>query len=110
MGNGEKWDVEKVAVSSQEVVKRDTIDNAGRKHGKAGEVSGTRAIYHIWPDFKIRALINKSVSSDIIKEAAIRNGMKTLWQDGLWKVKTGITDLKELMANVRADGDRSVKE
>src|SRR5947199_70337 len=47
----------------RELVKRDTIDNAGRKHGKAGEVSGTRAIYHIWPDFKIRALINKSITT-----------------------------------------------
>jgi type IV pilus assembly protein PilB len=55
---------------------------------------------------EIRELINKSVSADILKEASVRNGMRTLWQDGLWKVKEGLTDLKELMGNVRADGDK----
>jgi type IV pilus assembly protein PilB len=54
---------------------------------------------------EIRGLINKSVSSDILKAASIKNGMRTLWQDGLWKVKEGMTDLKEVMSNVRPDED-----
>ena len=54
---------------------------------------------------EIRDLINKSVSADVLKAASIRNGMRTLWQDGCWKVKEGITDLKEVMSNVRPDGD-----
>jgi type IV pilus assembly protein PilB len=54
---------------------------------------------------ELRSLTNKSASSDLIKLASVKNGMRTLWQDGLWKVKEGLTDLKEVMANVRADED-----
>ncbi len=54
---------------------------------------------------ELRALTNKSASADLIKAAGIRHGMRTLYQDALWKAKEGITDLKEVMANVRADED-----
>ncbi len=54
---------------------------------------------------ELRTLTNKSASADLLKAASIRNGMKTLWMDSLWKCKEGITDLKEVMANVRADED-----
>ncbi|MBI4744049.1 MAG: Flp pilus assembly complex ATPase component TadA [Actinobacteria bacterium] len=40
--------------------------------------------------------ITKS-SSDEMKEAAIRGGMKTLWEDGVEKVKKGITSLEEVL-------------
>ncbi|MBI3722720.1 GspE/PulE family protein [bacterium] len=82
-----------------------TKDGGCEKCGNTG-YKGRVGIHEILTlNEEIRDLVNKSVSADILKAAAIRNGMRTLWQDGLWKVKEGITDLKELMANVRADGD-----
>ena len=35
--------------------------------------------------------------SDEIQEVAIEQGMRTLWQDGLQKVATGMTSLEEIM-------------
>lgn len=46
---------------------------------------------------EIRDLANKKSASDIIKEAAKRNGMKTLFQDGVLKVLNGETTLQEVM-------------
>jgi len=53
----------------------------------------------------IRSLVNKSASSDLVKSAARKNGMMTMYQDGLWKVKSGTTDLEELFANIKQDRD-----
>jgi type IV pilus assembly protein PilB len=52
---------------------------------------------------ELRDLINKEASSDILKEAAVRAGMLTIYQDSIHKVKNGITDLEDVVANVRAD-------
>ncbi len=45
---------------------------------------------------EIRALILDKVSSNIIKDAARRNGMATLREDGWKKVKAGITTVSEI--------------
>ena len=47
-------------------------------------------------DDHIRKLIINHESSNIIEEEAVKNGMKTLWQDGIEKVANGITTLSEL--------------
>jgi len=54
---------------------------------------------------ELRDLINRSASSDELKSAARRNGMMTMYQDALWKVKTGIMDLHDVIAELKADGD-----
>ena len=46
---------------------------------------------------KIRELIMESSPSDVIKKAAIKEGMRTLVQDGWIKVLKGITTLDEVM-------------
>lgn len=46
---------------------------------------------------KIRAMINKGVSADEIKEEAIRNGMVTLREDCLTHVMNGETSVDELV-------------
>ncbi len=46
---------------------------------------------------EIRQLVLKHASSPEIKEAAVRSGMVTLRQDGLRKVKGGITSVEEIM-------------
>jgi len=44
----------------------------------------------------IRLLIAKNASEDEIREAARTFGMKSLYEDGLLKVREGITTLEEL--------------
>ncbi len=49
-------------------------------------------------DNEIRQLILKNVSSDVIREAACRAGMKTLAQDGWRLVEQGITTVEEVLS------------
>ncbi|GAX59632.1 type II secretory system protein [Candidatus Scalindua japonica] len=42
-----------------------------------------------------KMIVNRERSNVVLKEA-IKNGMRTLWQDGLLKVEDGITSLSEL--------------
>ena len=44
----------------------------------------------------IRKLVIEGKSADEIREYAIKNGMKTLYRDGLIKMKKGITDIAEI--------------
>ena len=46
---------------------------------------------------KVRRLIAQKASEDIVREAAISAGMITLGEDGLAKVKSGITTAEELL-------------
>mgnify|MGYP000490911466 CR=1 FL=1 len=48
-------------------------------------------------DDDIRALISKNVPTNVIKKAAIEKGMDTLREDGLKKVREGITTLEEVI-------------
>jgi type IV pilus assembly protein PilB len=47
-------------------------------------------------DEDIRKLVLERKSADDIREVAIKNGMRTLYQNGLLKVKRGITDIAEV--------------
>jgi type IV pilus assembly protein PilB len=47
--------------------------------------------------------INKEMETAELKKIAMRNGMKTLHQDSLLKVKEGLTTLEEAIANVSPD-------
>ncbi len=47
-------------------------------------------------DDQIRKLIIKHEDSNIIKQEAVKKGMKPLWQNGIEKVAKGITTLNEL--------------
>jgi type IV pilus assembly protein PilB len=49
------------------------------------------------------AAINKEAESAAIKKIAMRNGMKTLHQDSILKVKDGLTTIEEPIANVPPD-------
>ena len=59
---------------------------------------GRRAIFE-WMDSttEIRQLILKNSSSDIIREAAIRGGMRTLAEDGWRLVREGVTTPEEVL-------------
>jgi len=52
---------------------------------------------------ELTAAINKEVEVAELKRIAMRNGMKTLHQDSLLKVKMGLTTIDEALANVPPD-------
>ena len=47
-------------------------------------------------DKDLRNMIHENESGDRIKQVAQKNGMKLLWEDGLDKVRKGLTTLEEL--------------
>ena len=48
-------------------------------------------------DDQIRQMITRKASSDEIRKYAVEHGMKTLYQDGMEKVKAGATTLDEVL-------------
>jgi type IV pilus assembly protein PilB len=48
-------------------------------------------------DRNIRELIAKNENSDIIKDAAVKNGMKTLRMNCTRLVKNGVTTIDEML-------------
>ena len=58
---------------------------------------GRTAVHEILKiDEDVRKAVLSGKSADDIKEIAIKKGMKTLYQNGLLKVKRGITDIAEI--------------
>ena len=55
------------------------------------------------PSRPIRDLIAKGSPAHILREAAIDGGMSTLWDEGLKKVRAGLTSLEELEAVILLD-------
>jgi type IV pilus assembly protein PilB len=53
--------------------------------------------------------INKGLETAELKKIAMRNGMKTLHQDSMLKVKEGLTTMEEAIANVPPDLDKKEK-
>jgi type IV pilus assembly protein PilB len=49
---------------------------------------------------EVTEAINKEVEVAELKRIAMRNGMKTLHQDSLLKVKMGLTTIEEALSNV----------
>lgn len=54
-------------------------------------------------DRKLKELINDRVSTDILRDCAIKQGMKTLWEDCRAKVLKGITTLEEALRVTQTD-------
>ncbi len=67
--------------------------------------NGRTAIYEILLiNEAIRELILRKASSNEIKSEAIRQGMKTLYQDGLKKIAGGFTTPSEIMMSTQSEG------
>jgi type IV pilus assembly protein PilB len=45
---------------------------------------------------ELESLVASGATRDVLEKAAIENGMRPLWEDGLLKVRTGITSVEEL--------------
>ncbi|HLC99646.1 MAG TPA: GspE/PulE family protein [Patescibacteria group bacterium] len=50
---------------------------------------------------EIRDLITKRVSADEIRAAAVKNGMRTMFEDGMTKVEAGTTSIEEVLRAIR---------
>ncbi|TAN58526.1 type II/IV secretion system protein [Patescibacteria group bacterium] len=50
---------------------------------------------------EIRELITTNASADKIRVAAIKNGMKTMFEDGMVKVEAGMTTVEEVLKAIR---------
>lgn len=60
--------------------------------------SGRMAIHEVMPiTSQIREAINRKASSDEISNIAIKQGMSTMFQDGIQKALKGFTDIQEVM-------------
>lgn len=65
---------------------------------------GRMSIYEVMVmDDEIRAAILRRVSATEIKKIAIKNGMRTLREAGIRKIKAGITTVEELLRVTAAD-------
>jgi general secretion pathway protein E len=49
---------------------------------------------------EIRRLVLRGASTDEIKAQAIKEGMVTMWRDGMLKVQAGLTTPREVLRNV----------
>ncbi len=66
---------------------RQLVRQDGAEHG--GSAQGHRAIYHVWPDFPIKRLVNKSLST--VKADAAHASFSALGEGIVWAVlDTGI--------------------
>jgi len=52
---------------------------------------------------ELKVMINKGMPSDVIKKTAVTNGMATLYDDAMFKVREGISSLEEALRVVRED-------
>jgi len=68
----------------RELVKRDNLPKGELKDPTNRESVGPRAIYHIWPDFEVFALINKSIST--VKADAAQTSFAALGDGIVWAV------------------------
>ncbi len=60
--------------------------------------SGRIAIHELFvPDDKVLELINENASFGKIRESALKNGMISLFNDGVEKAKAGIVSAEEVL-------------
>jgi general secretion pathway protein E len=85
-------------------VENDTLNISGAYRGKGCEncgFTGYRGRLGIFELIvvgdELRSMILQKADSSQIREVARRNGMKTLLEDGIDKIKTGMTTLDELL-------------
>jgi len=70
----------------------------GCKACKGSGFKGRTGIFELLIiDDQIRQMITRKASSDEIRKYAVEHGMKTLYQDGMEKVKAGATTLDEVL-------------
>ncbi|MFH1783336.1 MAG: type II secretion system ATPase GspE [bacterium] len=70
----------------------------GCKHCQGTGYRGRQGIYELFvPDHYVRDLIIRRPSTDMLRQAGIHAGMKSLMEDGFLKVQDGLTSIEEVM-------------
>jgi type II secretory ATPase GspE/PulE/Tfp pilus assembly ATPase PilB-like protein len=97
-------------------LKPEVGDRVTMYHGKGCEAckflgyKGRVGIYEIFPISEtIRSLTMERKSASLIKEQALKEGMKTLRQDGWEKVKAGVTTIEEILRVTQEDALESTE-
>ena len=97
-------------------LKPDVGDRVKMYHGKGCEAckflgyKGRVGIYEIFPISEaIRTITMDRKSASVIKEQALKEGMKTLRQDGWEKVKAGVTTIEEVLRVTQEDALESTE-
>ena len=74
----------------------------GCKECKFTGYSGRTGVFELFTiDDTLREMIDNRVSAVTVRELAIRNGMKTMFDDGISKAKMGITTLSEVTSTIK---------
>ncbi len=90
---------------------KEDVESTTFYHGEGCEecnmtgYSGRRAIFEMMINSDhVKDLVLEGVSTNDLRRAAIKDGMRTLRQDGFIKVKTGLTTLMEIARTTQAYG------
>lgn len=95
----EDFPMERLKQSGQKLYR-----NVGCESCRRTGYRGRLGIYELLvTNDEIRHLMTQAGTSDVIKQAAIRNGMETLRVDGWNKVLAGITTIDEVLRVTKAD-------
>jgi type IV pilus assembly protein PilB len=94
--------LEDAGISKQLAAKATFMKGKGCANCNKGGYRGRQGIYELMLiNSKIRELIFKNVSAVEIRKQAIKQGMKTLYVDGVRKVMRGVTTLEEVYRNAK---------
>ena len=93
-----------VDISPSDVAENPVYRGVGCSHCGAVGFRGRKAIFEMMKlNAEIRELAFNRESIDVIRNAAIRNGMRTLVQDGRTKILKGMTTPPEVARFAQAD-------
>jgi type IV pilus assembly protein PilB len=89
-------------ISPKTAAKATFMKGKGCGHCSKSGYRGRLGIFELMlVNAKIREMIFQSLSSVDIREVAIKQGMRTLYMDGMQKVIKGVTTLEEVYRNAK---------
>ena len=95
----EDFPMEEVLQSGKSLFK-----NVGCRNCRGTGYSGRIGIYEfLEASDEVRHLVTERLPSNVIKQAAVKNGMRTLRQDGWKRVMNGQTTLSEVIRATKSD-------
>ena len=99
--------IEAAGISKEKAATATFVKGRGCGHCGGGGFRGRLGIYELMlMSTKIRELTFEDAPTEEIRRAALAEGMKTLYRDGLDKAMRGITTLEEVMSTAkRTEGD-----
>ncbi|MCX6104021.1 MAG: type IV-A pilus assembly ATPase PilB [Proteobacteria bacterium] len=101
-----EWDLISAEISTEWIGKFTPMRGKGCEECGNTGYRGRKGIYEVMLMTEtLRNLVIKGANTDMIKQAAMAEGLITLRQSGLFKLFRGETTLEEVLNNSRPDGD-----